>query len=180
MMWTNEEWHFTHCLFMLKLRFSNGLLRNRGLSWSALDPVHLAHCLNRVSASDTPRGRKKVNTGVAYTDFDGRSETPWVGGECYMPILWFCLIWGILQAVFTTWKSHLWSTGVWTFKYFNSYVFLSNLAVLSSISYKKSLFLHNSFDLQRLIISISCKCLQLKQNAIVLSRVASALLSSVF
>jgi hypothetical protein len=70
-----------------RLRFANGMLRNRGLSWSALDPEHLVHCLNRVAVTDTPKNRKSVTTEVRLTDFDGRSETPWQGGECYMPIL---------------------------------------------------------------------------------------------
>jgi hypothetical protein len=86
-MWTNEEWHFTHCLFILRLRTANSLLRNRGLSLSVLDPVHMDHCLSRVSASGTARDRAKVNTGVQFTDFNGIEETTGFAGECYMPML---------------------------------------------------------------------------------------------
>jgi len=82
MMWTNEEWHFTHCLFTFKLRVANSLLRNRGLSLSALDPVHTAHCLSRVAASGTAQDRVKVNTVVQFTDFNGIEETTGFAGEC--------------------------------------------------------------------------------------------------
>ncbi len=87
MMWTNEEWHFNHCLFILRLRAANSLLRIRGLSLSVLDLVHMDHCLSRVSVSGTARDRAKVNTENQFTDFNGIEEMTGFAGECYMPML---------------------------------------------------------------------------------------------
>ncbi|KAE9373179.1 hypothetical protein N431DRAFT_557358 [Stipitochalara longipes BDJ] len=82
--YTSKNFHVQHCKFVMKLRIKNGMRKNRGLGYIPLDPGHMNHCVELMTA---PKPDPKELTKVVFGQFGGGTAGFGLASECYMPLL---------------------------------------------------------------------------------------------
>ncbi|KAH7321831.1 hypothetical protein BKA65DRAFT_513072 [Rhexocercosporidium sp. MPI-PUGE-AT-0058] len=83
-LYTSQNFHIQHCKFVMRLRIKNGMRKNRGLGYIALDPGHMNHCVELLTA---PKTDPKELTKVIFGRFGGGTSGFGLASECYMPLL---------------------------------------------------------------------------------------------
>jgi hypothetical protein len=82
---TGWDFHIEHCTFVVRLKIKNGMRRDRGLGYLALDVGHLDHCVKMMMEMNTPEKKGKDLNRVVLGAFGGGTEGFGLAGECYMP-----------------------------------------------------------------------------------------------
>lgn len=78
-LFTQDDFHWRHCEYVVRWLIKHGQSRSRGLGFLALDQSHVNHCFDEVSNRNTPEIRYDQTESVHIAGFG-----PY--GECYMPI----------------------------------------------------------------------------------------------